>query len=169
VHKSPCAYFAYVQVQKTRLLAQLFPMSDKKNILEKSNLSEKTDSLPTSVAFIHNFLDEYGLDPYEFRIYTHIVRRTGGKEEGVCFASLKKTAQICKMSVRKAQQALKVLITAKLIEQKKRSGRTDEYRVLPTRHWASREELENIRQASMNNKNETLTQDDDNAMISDVD
>lgn len=73
------------------------------------------------------------------------------------------------MSVRKAQQALKVLITAKLIEQKKRSGRTDEYRVLPTRHWVTKEELDNIRQATMNNKNEKLTEDAGNAMLSDVD
>ncbi|MBD2386749.1 helix-turn-helix domain-containing protein [Cylindrospermum sp. FACHB-282] len=144
-------------------------MSDKKNLSEKSNFLEKTDSLPTSVAFIHNFLDEYGLDPYEFRIYTHMVRRTGGKEEGVCFASLKKTAQICKMSVRKAQQALKFLIQAKLLEQTKREGRTDEYRVLATRHWAAKEELDNIRQAIMNNKNEKVTEADLNDLLPSVD
>lgn len=162
MHKSPCAYSAYVQVQKTRPLVQLFRMSDKKNFSENSTFLEKKDSLPASIAFIHNFLDEYGLDPYEFRIYTHIVRRTGGKEEGVCFASLKKIAQICKMSVRKAQQAIKVLIKAKLIEQTKRSGRTDEYRVLGTRDWAAKEELDNIRQAIKTTGNEQLTEDDDN-------
>lgn len=137
-------------------------MSTKKNFVEKSNFLKKSEPLPSSVAFIHNFLDEYGLDPYEFRIYTHIVRRTGGKEEGVCFASLKKTAQICKMSVRKAQQALKILIQAKLLEQTKREGRTDEYRVTATKEWANSEELDKIRQAIMSGKVEEHLEVDSN-------
>jgi predicted metal-binding transcription factor (methanogenesis marker protein 9) len=102
---------------------------------------------PASVAFVHNFLDEYGLDPYEFRLYAHIIRRTGGKTEGVCFASLNKIAKICKMSPRKAQQAMKVLIKANLVTQNKRIGRTDEYRVMPASDWVSSEDLEGIRAA----------------------
>jgi predicted transcriptional regulator len=104
-----------------------------------------SNSFPSSVAFIHNVLDEYGLDPYEFRIYTHIVRRTGGKTEGVCFASLRKTAEICKMSMRKAQQAIKFLIKANLVTQHKRTGRTDEYRVTPVSSWVSKDQLNQIR------------------------
>ncbi|NEQ19567.1 MAG: helix-turn-helix domain-containing protein [Microcoleus sp. SIO2G3] len=96
---------------------------------------------------MHGFLDEYGLDPYEFRLYAHIVRRTGGKPEGVFFASLKKTADICDMSVRKAQQALKVLLKANLIKQTKREGRTDEYNVTPTNEWVSKEEFAKIRES----------------------
>jgi predicted metal-binding transcription factor (methanogenesis marker protein 9) len=101
--------------------------------------------VPVSVAFIHNFLDEYGLDPYEFRLYAHIVRRTGGKQSGVCFASLSKIAQFCKMSPRKAQQAMKILLKANLIAQAKRIGRTDEYRVRPVTDWVASEELKAIR------------------------
>ncbi|ABA19923.1 hypothetical protein Ava_0297 [Trichormus variabilis ATCC 29413] len=108
--------------------------------------SHKADSFPSSVAYIHNFLDEYGLDPYEFRLYTHIIRRTGGKPEGVCFASLRKTAEICKMSMRKAQQALKVLMKANLVIQRKRNGRTDEYRITPVSEWVAGEKLDEIRQ-----------------------
>jgi predicted transcriptional regulator len=98
-----------------------------------------------SVAFIHNVLDEYGLDPYEFRLYAHIVRRTGGKPEGVCFASLSKIAKTCKMSMRKAQQSLKFLIKAQLVIQKKRKGRTDEYRVTLYSSWVLGEELDKLR------------------------
>lgn len=112
---------------------------------EQSKSSVVATSPPSSVAFIHNFLDEYGLDPYEFRLYAHIVRRTGGKPEGVCFASLRKTAEICKMSMRKAQQAMKVLIKANLVTQTKRTGRTDEYRVTSVNNWASKDELDKIR------------------------
>ncbi|MEH1927564.1 MAG: helix-turn-helix domain-containing protein [Nostoc sp.] len=114
-------------------------------IVEQPKSSPIANSYPSSVAFIHNVLDEYGLDSYEFRLYAHIVRRTGGKPEGVCFASLRKTAEICKMSMRKAQQAIKVLIKANLVTQTKRTGRTDEYRVTPVSDWVSKDQLDQIR------------------------
>ncbi|MHC5778537.1 helix-turn-helix domain-containing protein [Nostoc sp.] len=114
-------------------------------IVEQPKSSPIANSYPSSVAFIHNVLDEYGLDSYEFRLYAHIVRRTGGKPEGVCFASLRKTAEICKMSMRKAQQAIKVLIKANLVTQTKRTGRTDEYRVTPVSNWVSKDQLDQIR------------------------
>jgi predicted transcriptional regulator len=116
---------------------------------EESKFYVKVDSAPSSIAYIHNLLDEYGLDPYEFRLYTHIVRRTGGKPDGVCFASLRKTAEICKMSMRKAQQAMKVLINANLVTQKKRTGRTDEYKVTPIHTWVVKEELDKIRKGKV--------------------
>lgn len=124
-------------------------MSAKENSSSKSPnpLSSKANSPPTSIAFIHNLLDEYGLDPYEFRLYAHMVRRTGGKPDGVCFASLRKTAEICKMSTRKAQQGIKVLVEANLLTQTKRTGRTDEYRVTPFGDWVSKEKLAKIRKA----------------------
>ncbi|MEH2238861.1 helix-turn-helix domain-containing protein [Nostoc sp.] len=114
-------------------------------IVEQPKSSPIANSYPSSVAFIHNVLDEYGLDSYEFRLYAHIVRRTGGKPQGVCFASLRKTAEICKMSMRKAQQAIKVLIKANLVTQTKRTGRTDEYRVTPVSDWVSKDQLDQIR------------------------
>jgi predicted transcriptional regulator len=121
-------------------------MSNKTNSqTEEPKPSTKDNSSPHSVAFIHNLLDEYGLDPYEFRLYTHIVRRTGGKPQGVCFASLRKIAAICKMSMRKAQQSMKVLVKANLVEQNKRTGRTDEYRVTYFNTWTPREKLDKVR------------------------
>jgi predicted MarR family transcription regulator len=127
-------------------------MSTKDGLSSKQSKSPAAEnSLPSSVAFVHNFLDEYGLDPYEFRLYAHIVRRTGGKPEGVCFASLRKTAEICKMSTRKAQQAIKVLIKANFVTQTKRTGRTDEYRVTPVSEWVPKEDLDEIRKAIAGN------------------
>lgn len=107
--------------------------------------NQQSQDPPASIAYIHNFLDEYGLDPYEFRLYAHIVRRTGGKPGGVCFATIAKIAEICKMSSRKAQQAIKVLKEANFIQQTKRPGRTDEYRVVLASEWVSREELVEVR------------------------
>lgn len=102
------------------------------------------NSLPP-LPLVHSDLDEYGLDPYEFRIYAHIVRRTGGKLNGVCFAKLEKTAEICKMSVRKAQYALKTLCDAGLILKEQRRGRTDVYKLALRNNWKPKEELEEIR------------------------
>lgn len=130
-------------------------MLSEENISENFNYSSTkktkpligTNTPPASIAYIHNFLDEYGLDPYEFRVYAHMVRRTGGKPEGVFFASLSKTAEVCGMSIRKAQQAIKVLLKANLLKQTKRSGRTDEYKVTLASEWVPKEELEEIRKA----------------------
>ena len=110
---------------------------------------EKTDGeqsqAPLSVAFVHGFLDDYGLDPYEFRLYAHIVRRTGGKSKGVCFASISTIAKVCKVSSRKTQQVIKILMSANFITQHKRPGRTDEYRVTPASEWAAYQDLVEIR------------------------
>ncbi|MEJ6482646.1 helix-turn-helix domain-containing protein [Nostoc punctiforme UO1] len=128
-------------------------------IVEQPKSSPIANSYPSSVAFIHNVLDEYGLDSYEFRLYAHIVRRTGGKPEGVCFASLRKTAEICKMSMRKAQQAIKVLIKANLVTQTKRTGRTDEYRVTPVSNWVSKDQLDQIRKTIKTAKDSSADSD----------
>ena len=119
------------------------------NADEQPKPSTKASPSTFSIAFIHNLLDEYELDPYEFRLYAHIVRRTGGKPEGVCFSSLRKIAGICKMSMRKAQQAMKVLIKANLVTQNKRTGRTDEYKVTLFNAWSPKEELDKIRKDVM--------------------
>jgi len=108
--------------------------------------NQKQPEIPLSVAFIHGFLDEYGLDPYEFRLYAHMVRRTGGKPQGICFASIGTISKICKVSSRKTQQIIKILVGAKFIVQTKRPGRTDEYRVRPATDWILPQDLEVLRQ-----------------------
>jgi predicted transcriptional regulator len=118
--------------------------------LQPTNKNFKNDLQPLPV--VHSDLDEYGLDPYEFRLYAHVVRRTGGKLNGQCFAKLKKTAEICHMSVRKAQYALKTLCDAGLILKEQRRGRTDVYRLTPKSNWKPKEELKQIRQKAKESK-----------------
>ncbi|WP_293342354.1 helix-turn-helix domain-containing protein [Microcoleus sp. CAWBG58] len=115
-----------------------------------TNKNSQNDLQPLPV--VHSDLDEYGLDPYEFRLYAHVVRRTGGKLNGQCFAKLKKTAEICYMSVRKAQYALKTLCDAGLILKEQRRGRTDVYRLAPKSNWKPKEELKQIRQKAKESK-----------------
>ena len=105
------------------------------------------NTLPTlpPLPVVHSDLDEYGLDPYEFRIYAHVVRRTGGKLTGECFAKLKKTSEICHMSVRKAQYSFSVLCKAGLLTKESRPGRSDIYKLTPKSDWLPRESLLEIR------------------------
>jgi hypothetical protein len=105
-----------------------------------------SQSRPESVMFVHQILDEYELDPFEFRVYAHVVRRTGGKTQGEFFASLTTTSEICQISVRKIQYALKFLYEAGFLNQDKRQGRTDVYRLSPTKDWVNKEDLVEIRE-----------------------
>ncbi|MCE2719810.1 MAG: helix-turn-helix domain-containing protein [Dolichospermum sp.] len=84
---------------------------------------------PNGVIFVHADLDLYGLSPYEFRLYAHVARR------GECFSSLETIANICKMSVRKAQYGLKSLEKQGLIKKKIRKGRTDVYELTSRVEW----------------------------------
>ncbi|OCQ99709.1 hypothetical protein BCD67_14970 [Oscillatoriales cyanobacterium USR001] len=120
----------------------------------------KKDLMPLPV--VHSDLDEYGFDPYEFRIYAHIVRRTGGKLDGKCFAKLKLTAGICKMSVRKTQYALKTLCDAGLILKEQHKGRSDVYRLAPKNNWKPKEQLQDIRQKAKESKIDKLEDSQEN-------
>lgn len=83
------------------------------------------DESPKNLIFIHSAVDQAELDVYEFRLLCHIARR------GTCFASLTTTANICKMSVRKAQSTIKSLLEKELIVEKRRDGRTNVYWLAP--------------------------------------
>ena len=102
-----------------------------------------------TVAYVHSFLDEYGLDPYEFRVFSHIIRRTsGGRADKESFASLERMASICKISERKVQQVLKFLVAAKMITKEKKSGRkTDVYKVRPSKEWVPKTQLDELRRS----------------------
>lgn len=115
-----------------------------------SNSLQTKPQLDTNVGvmFVRSDLDEYGLDPYEFRVYGHITRRTGGRENGVAFSSVKKMADACGMSTRKLQYALKVLCHAGLLRKQKNSEyRTNTYRLNAPTAWLPKTELATIRKA----------------------
>lgn len=98
--------------------------------------------------FVHSLLDDYGLDLYEFRVYGHITRRTGGRIDGRAFASNKRMAEACGMSPRKLQYVLKVLCAAGLIvKEENNSYRTNLYRLAYPRDWMPKEALPAIRQS----------------------
>jgi DNA-binding MarR family transcriptional regulator len=98
--------------------------------------------------FLRSELDDYGLDVYEFRVLAHIARRQGkGKDDTPkgCFARQKTIAETCNMSPRRAQDALRVLCGAGLIERQQRDGTTNIYTIAPASQWKPPSELEEIR------------------------
>jgi len=94
-------------------------------------------------AIIPSFLDDYGLDPYEMRVYIRLARRAG--MGGQCWESISKMAHACRMSDRKLKDCLALLIGANLIKQLKRSGFTDVYELLPSSHWVPPGQLDSLR------------------------
>jgi hypothetical protein len=83
--------------------------------------------------FVHKALDDFGLDPFSFRIYSRIVRRAGKDE---AFESNKNMALGCRMSEAQVKRSLKTLTKHGLIIKEKRPGTTCLYRVAPRKNWS---------------------------------
>ena len=89
------------------------------------------------------FLDDYGLDPYEMRVYIRLARRAG--MGGQCWESITNMATNCKMSQQKIKNCLALLNTAGLITQIKRPGKSDLYELMPQQKWVKPNELDSLR------------------------
>ncbi len=63
--------------------------------------------------FVRREIDDYGLDPYEFRIYARITRRTGNDE---AWESITNKACACRMSLSRARLALQILNLAEITQ-----------------------------------------------------
>lgn len=96
-------------------------------------------------AFNPSWLDDYGLDPYEFRVYMRVRRREAGLNGRGCDESAASIARACGMSERKVRACLKVLTQAGLIHATERSGQTSVYRSQPVSDWVDRAQLEGVR------------------------
>jgi predicted DNA-binding transcriptional regulator len=96
--------------------------------------------------FVHSALDDYCLNPYEFRVYARLVRRAG---RGIAFESIASMATGCRMSERKVKDALNLLIAAGMIHKHVLPGIGAEYTLVPFEHWQPVERLEELRSAVM--------------------
>jgi hypothetical protein len=72
--------------------------------------------------FIPSFLDDFGLDPFEFRLYSHIARRSGNG--GKCWEKIDNIAAVCRMERKTAYRAFQFLEDHKLISVERRLGKT---------------------------------------------
>lgn len=102
-------------------------------VKEKSELS----------LFVRREIDDYGLDPYEFRIYARITRRAGN---GEAWESLANMASACCMSLGRARRALHLLKLAKLVESIERPGYSTLYRLTPQHQWVESDRLPELRE-----------------------
>jgi len=104
---------------------------------------------------VPSYLDDYGLDPYEYRLYTHIARRAG---KNGCWESIPNMAKHCLMNEKTVRASLRLLLDAKLIgvvEAKK--GKSIIYEITPHEEWAPPEQLPIIRSKRTPNKSGTTT------------
>lgn len=93
---------------------------------------------------VPSFLDDYGLNPQEYRLYGHIVRRAG--KDG-CFESIPNMAAICLMNEKTVRKTLQILITARFIKiAQERKGKTTIYEITHHSQWMASKHLEKIRQ-----------------------
>ena len=121
--------------------------------LQHAFLQEPTDTLnegcPLSPrihlggAIIPSFLDDYGLDPYEMRVYIRLARRAG--MGGQCWESIPNLARACLMSPTKVKNCLALLSSAQMIKQLIRPGSSNAYELMPSCHWVKSSSLEHLR------------------------
>lgn len=97
----------------------------------KHAVEDQRDDMPI---FIHSELDDFGLNPFEFRAYAHLARRIG-KRGGEYWESLKEGAAVCHMDVKTYRAALSSLEAHGLISREDRLGQTSIYRLAPKGAW----------------------------------
>ena len=110
-------------------------------------MDELVDGRKDLPIFLHSELDEYGLDPYEFRIYARLSRRAQG--QSTAMESISNMAKGALMSKRKARYAIQFLFKAGLILKKHRSGRSSIITLTPKELWAPKWRLEELRREMM--------------------
>ncbi len=110
-------------------------------------------------AIIPAFLDEYPLDPFEFRLFARIQRRSGRKE---CFESLPNMAKGCHMSLGKARLAFRVLAECKIISIQSRAaeGKTYLCTINPVELWVPHGQVATIRKALTPSKSDRASKSD---------
>ncbi|MBD2730224.1 hypothetical protein H6G96_28890 [Nostoc sp. FACHB-892] len=117
--------------------------------------SDRKEFLPV----VPSYFDEYGLEPMEYRLYSHIVRRAG---KNSCFESIPNMARSCLMNEKTVRKSLRVLVAARLIKVvQERKGRTSIYELTQPSEWLDSHSLPAIRQEfTTNSVNQNLSHND---------
>ncbi|MEH2138593.1 hypothetical protein [Nostoc sp.] len=107
-------------------------------MIQTHGYADDRDDLPV---FIHSELDDYGLDPYQFRVYARIARRAGRLG---AYESIKNMAEGCCISEGKAKSSLRFLIEQGLVSRESREGYTSIYRLNPKNKWLPKKRLTGV-------------------------
>ena len=92
--------------------------------------------------FVQGELDDYGLDPFAFRLFGRIARRAG--RDGGSYESVAHMAAGCQMSEGTVKRKLKYLISIGAITKSSRPGRTTVYRPHPLELWQPRSDATQV-------------------------
>jgi len=84
-------------------------------------------------AFIPSNLDDYGLDPFEFRLYCHIARRAGA--QGSCWEGVQKMAKVCAMDRKTVMAKLESLEQKRLLRAERQLGKTTTITLTNAAEW----------------------------------
>src|SRR6056297_2414108 len=95
-------------------------------------MSSLHDDRKLPIIFIHACLDDFGLDPYQYRIYARIARRAGKKE---CFESVASMAKGCKMGTGTVKRALKYLVDHRFVTRHSHLGQPSSYKLTDPDLW----------------------------------
>ena len=102
---------------------------------------------------VPSYLDDFGLDPYEYRIYSHIVRRAG---KNGCFESIPNMSKHCLISEKIVRRSLKVLLDSNLITVVKSApGKSVVYEITSREEWCNPEKLVDFREKHTPSKSAT--------------
>lgn len=93
--------------------------------------------------FVHGDLDDYGLNPFEFRLYTRIVRRAG--KDGECYESMPHIAKGCRMSEGTLKKVLPRLVELNAVTKVSRPGKSAIYRPNPLDLWKPRSNMTQVK------------------------
>jgi hypothetical protein len=94
-------------------------------------------------AVIPSSLDDFGLDPYEFRIYARLARRANNG--GAAYESVSRMAKACRIGDQKVKEVLRFLLAAGMVSKHSRQGQTTVYRLKANQHWTHPEMLDELR------------------------
>jgi Helix-turn-helix domain len=83
-------------------------------------------------AFIHSYLDDYGLSAPVFRVYCHLARRAGS---GIAWPSVTGMARVCRLHPQTVRKALVALVRRGFVTPRARPGKTTIYQLTPISAW----------------------------------
>lgn len=89
-------------------------------------------------AFIPSVLDDFGLDPYQFRVYCRLARRAGAG--GQCWESINNIADKCRINRKTVMNAIASLLKMEMIKQIKQPGKCDGYELTEPNTWINPQE-----------------------------
>jgi hypothetical protein len=80
--------------------------------------------------FIHSRIDDFGLSPFEFRVYAHLARRGNG-----AWAGIRSIAKTCRMTKTRASAAIKALFRCGLITGRFKAAHRSSFNLVPMSEW----------------------------------